>query len=104
MDNATEALIPVEIDQELRPIVPEYLEKRLGDCGEIERLLATGGFESIEILGHQLKGSGGSFGFDELSAIGAALECAAQTADREGIRSLVGRMEEYLKRVSVAYI
>ena len=104
MDNATGALILVEIDQELRPVVPEYLKKRLGDCAEIDRLLAAGGMESIQLLGHQIKGSGGSFGFDELSAIGEELERAAQAADREGIMSLVGRMEEYLKRVSVAYV
>jgi HPt (histidine-containing phosphotransfer) domain-containing protein len=104
MDNAIGALIPVEIDQELRPVVPEYLEKRLGDCAEIERLLATGGLESIEVLGHRMKGSGGSYGFDEISAIGEALELAAQVADAEGIKSAVRHLERYLDRVSVVYI
>jgi hypothetical protein len=51
-----------------------------------------------------MKGSGGSFGFDEISAIGEALEISALVADADGIRSAVGRLERYLARVSVVYI
>jgi HPt (histidine-containing phosphotransfer) domain-containing protein len=104
MDNAAGERIRVEIDRELMPVVPEYLENRLLDCAEIERLLATGGMEYIQIMGHRMKGSGGSFGFDEISAIGEDLEFAARVLDAESIRSAVGRLETYLVRVSVAYI
>jgi len=104
MDKATGSRILVEIDQELMPVVPEYLEKRLRDCAEIEDLLASGGMEHIQIMGHRMKGSGGSFGFDEISVIGEDLESAAQDTDAEGVRSAVGRLEQYLKHVSVAYI
>ena len=104
MDNATGERILVEIDHELMPIVPEYLEYRRLDCAEIERLLAAGGMECIQIMGHRIKGSGGSFGFDEISAIGEALELAAQDVDADGIRTAVRRLEAYLERVSVEYI
>jgi HPt (histidine-containing phosphotransfer) domain-containing protein len=104
MDNLTDARILVEVDQELKPVVPQYLEKRLQDCTDIERLLVSGGMEYIQIMGHRMKGSGGSFGFDEISAIGEDLESAALTTDAERIRSVADRLEKYLKRVSVAYI
>lgn len=104
MDNATVEKILVEVNQELIPVVPDYLESRRWDCAEIERLLASGDMECIQALGHRLKGSGGSFGFDEISAIGEVLEIAAGVPDAEGIRSAVGRLEKYLDRVSVAYI
>lgn len=104
MDNAAGEMILVEVDQELMPVVPEYLEKRLQDCAEIESLLATGGMEHIQTLGHRMKGSGGSFGFDEISDIGEALELAARVPDAEGIKSAVDRLEKYLARVSVAYV
>jgi hypothetical protein len=104
MDDADTDRILVEIDQELMPVVPDYLACRLVDCAEIERLLISGGMERIQILGHRMKGSGGSFGFDEISAIGEILEFAAQVADAETVRSAAGRLERYLKRVSVAYI
>jgi len=104
MANGADERIQVEIDQELEPVVPEYLEKRLRDCTEIEGLLASGGMDQIQFMGHRMKGSGGSFGFDEISEIGEALETAARAADAEGVRSAVGRLERYLARVSVAYI
>jgi len=104
MGNDAGERILVEIDQELIPVVPEYLESRRRDCAEIQRLLASGGMNYIQILGHRMKGSGGSFGFDEISEIGEALELAAQVLDTEGVRSAVVRLETYLARVSVAYV
>jgi HPt (histidine-containing phosphotransfer) domain-containing protein len=104
MDNVAGERIPVEIDQELMPVVPEYLEHRRRDCAEIKRLLASGGLARIQVMGHRMKGSGGSFGFDEISAIGEALEFAAQVSDADGIRTAVGRLEGYLARISVTYI
>jgi HPt (histidine-containing phosphotransfer) domain-containing protein len=60
--------------------------------------------ECIKGIGHRMKGSGGSFGFDEISAIGEELELAAQVPDVEGIKSAVVRLERYLALVSVAYV
>lgn len=104
MDNGAGERILVEIDQELIPVVPEYLEGRRRDCAEIKRLLASGILEYIQVLGHRMKGSGGSFGFDEISEIGEALELAAQARDAEGILAAVGRLERYLARVAVVYV
>ena len=58
-------------------MVPAYLESRGQECDEIERLLYTGGAEHIILLGHRMRGSGGSLGFDEISEIGELLEMAA---------------------------
>lgn len=94
----------MEIDRELMPVVPEYLAYRQQDCAEIERLLDSGAMETILALGHRLKGSGGSFGFDEITAIGEALELAARAPDVAGVKAAVARLERYLARVSVRYI
>ncbi len=52
MDDAAGERIRVEIDRELMPVVPEYLEKRLQDCAEIERRLrASGGMETSRSWG-----------------------------------------------------
>jgi HPt (histidine-containing phosphotransfer) domain-containing protein len=104
MGNVAGEKIRVEVDQDLMPVVPEYLENRRRDCAEIDRLIASGDMERIQVMGHRMKGSGGSFGFDEISAIGEALEAAAQVPDAEGIKTAVSRLESYLARVSVVYI
>lgn len=97
-------MILVEIDQELQSVIPVYLESRCRDCTEIKHLLASGSMDGIMFLGHQLKGSGGSFGFDEISEIGEALEHAVRVLDFVGITSAVDRLERYLERVSVIYV
>jgi len=104
MNNVACEKILVEIDQELMQVVPEYLESRRRECTEIGRLLAIGEMKTIQTLAHRMKGSGGSFGFDEISEIGEALERASQLADAEGIKAAVGRLERYLACVSVTYL
>jgi HPt (histidine-containing phosphotransfer) domain-containing protein len=96
--------VPVEIDRELMPIIDVYLERRWRDCVEIERMLLSGCMDSIAFLAHQLKGSGGSFGFDEISEIGEALGQAALEPDEDRIREAVGRLERYLACVTVEYV
>lgn len=103
MDNAAGEKIRIEIDPDLMPVIPEYLEGRRRDCAEIKRLLVSGSMEKIKNLAHRMKGSGGSFGFDEISGIGEALELAAQASDAEAVRAAVVRLETYLARVSVVY-
>jgi len=104
MDDARATKIPVVIDQELMPIIDEYLQRRWRDCAEIERLLVSGCMDGIGFLAHQLKGSGGSFGFDEISEIGEALGHAAREPDEDGIRAAVGRLERFLACVDVEYV
>jgi hypothetical protein len=42
-------------------------------------------FETIRILGHTMKGTGGGYGFDTISEMGRALEEAAKTQDTQAI-------------------
>lgn len=94
----------VEIDDELSPIVPEFLSKRRNDCAQILQDLQAGKFTEIRTLGHRMKGAGGSYGFDEISELGEIIENAALAADIEPIRTAVQRLESYLDRVEVVYV
>ncbi len=96
--------ILVEIDRDFMPVVPGYLENRCAECILIPELLNAGNFDEIRLLGHRMKGSGGSYGFDEISEIGEKLECAAQHHDEEQIRSAINWLERYLDSVTVAYV
>lgn len=104
MNRSDNSMIQVEIDRELVSVVPEYIENRQRDCLVIERLLAEGSLADIRTLGHRMKGSGGSYGFDEISEIGENLECAALVSDSDSIRSAVEQLRRYLSRVSVTYV
>lgn len=96
--------ITVEVDSEVRSIVPEFLENRKKDCRLIGSLLERECFGDIRSLGHRMKGAGGSYGFDDISEIGEAIENAALTADKKKISCAVRQLSEYLERVSVVYV
>jgi HPt (histidine-containing phosphotransfer) domain-containing protein len=56
-------------------------------------------FETLKYLGHQMRGSGGMYGFQAITDIGAALEQAAESVDTDGSRKWVGELTSYLDRV-----
>jgi len=94
----------VEIDSELLPIIPSFLESRWDDHATIERLLEAGDYEELAKLGHRLKGAGGSYGFDAITDIGSALERAATRRDHDAIVHASEMLRHYLERVMVVYV
>lgn len=94
----------VEVDVELKAVIPEFIESRKNECALIDRLLEEGKFKEIEGLGHRLKGTGGSYGFDAISDIGEALEQAAALHDRDSIARECRMLHRYLERVTVIYV
>ncbi len=95
--------ITVLVDAELEEIVPGYLENRRNDVGSLLQALERGDYETIRILGHGMKGSGGGFGFDAITEMGHLLEIAAKEENTEAIGKTVGELSAYLERVEVVY-
>ena len=50
-----------------------------------------------------MKGAGGSWGFQGITDIGAALEQAAESADTHVSRKCVDELSRYLDRVEIVY-
>ncbi len=71
----------LEVGPEVRMLVPGFLAARRREHLWMESWLADGDFEQIARFGHRLKGSGGSFGFPELTSVGSRLETAAKLGD-----------------------
>jgi HPt (histidine-containing phosphotransfer) domain-containing protein len=63
--------IPVELAQ-------NYLRRRLEDVSELEKALFKHDFEVCKEIGHRLKGSAKTFGFDDLAELAGQLEEDAQ--------------------------
>ncbi len=100
-DGAPDGPIDVTVDPLLLTLIPGFLEHRREDVGSIEKALTSGDFSAIRLLGHSMKGSGGSYGFDGISRIGRALEMAARDKDMSSVRSALGALDDYLQRVRV---
>ena len=63
--------------------------------------LDRGDFETVQSLGHGMKGAGGSWGFQTITDIGAALEQAGESADTAASHNWVGKLSTYLDRVEI---
>ena len=67
----------IELDQK------KYLERRKQDLHVCTQALRIESFEAVESIGHKMKGNGTTFGFPELSAIGANLERSAKQKNKD---------------------
>jgi len=95
--------IKVEVDGELRDLIPDYLTHKRADAAAARAAADRGDFATIAKLGHQMKGDGGSYGFARVSEIGVALMDAARREDRDGARNLADALSDYLARVEVVF-
>jgi CheY-like chemotaxis protein/HPt (histidine-containing phosphotransfer) domain-containing protein len=93
--------ILVRADPRFADLIPGFLQNRRQDVVAILDALDQGDFETVESLAHGMKGAGGSWGFQAITAIGAALEQAAESADNAASRKWVGELSGYLDRVEI---
>lgn len=99
--NAPSGKWVVTVDEDLQDLIPGYLENRRKDAEELQKALARSDFEVVRVLGHKMKGSGGGYGFDEISEIGRALEDAAKQSQAAKIQEEIDRLRYYLDHVEV---
>lgn len=95
--------IMVTVDADLADLIPGFLENRARDVRQLSEGLNRRDFETIRIIGHSMKGSGGGYGFDALTELGGAIEAAAKSADTAAVANLIGELDAYLQRVEVTY-
>lgn len=102
-NNKKNGKIVVQGIEELRDLIPEFLEHRKQETKEILEELEAGNFDSIARKGHSLLGLGGGYGFDEISDLGRLIEQAALEGEAGTVRSHTERLISYLEMVEVVY-
>ncbi len=93
--------IIIKIDPDIEDLIPGFLQNRRNDIKKIQEALTIGDYETIRILGHSMKGSGGGYGFDYISEIGLYLEQFAKKKIYKKIPDLLYKLENYLNNVVV---
>jgi hypothetical protein len=63
--------------------------------------LAISDFNSLAALGHNLKGTGASYGFPDLTRIGTSLEHSARVTDPIAVSKQLAELANYLDRVEL---
>lgn len=93
--------IRIRVDEDIIDLAEGFLRHRRGAPERIREAMSTDDWTFVHRIGHELKGTAGSYGFRGLSAIGRELEDAADTRDSVAAAAAVERMLDYLERVSV---
>ena len=97
MEAAEVAKIEAEIEKELEKLKRPYLESVHQRRQRMQQAVEKGDFETVQRLAHNLKGSGSSYGFDDVSELGAELEKAATERKADQVRTLLERLDARVK-------
>lgn len=93
--------IQVRVDARLRAVIPAYLSNRRKDTRAILAALDRLDYQVIRELGHKMSGTGAGYGFPQITAIGAAMERAAESKNGTEIRSACARLSQHLDQIEL---
>ncbi len=91
--------VPLPVNHKLADRIPAYLQNCKQNVITMLDALDRVDFETVTILGHNMRGSGRAFGFQAITDIGGALQQAAESTDTDASRKLVGELSSYLHSV-----
>jgi HPt (histidine-containing phosphotransfer) domain-containing protein len=97
--NEFEALVP----SDLRELIPVFLENSQKAFQSLIQAIAAADFEMVRLIGHRMKGSGNSYGFAPISAIGMEIEETAKRNDKTELIRLAAKYRHYLANVKIRY-
>ncbi|MEW5726167.1 MAG: response regulator, partial [Thermodesulfobacteriota bacterium] len=91
----------VVVHDDLAGIIGDYLRSLKDDLRTMAKAYKDKDFDTLFSLAHDLKGSGGSYGLDRVTEIGAAICRLAQAKDLPAIARQVKDLADYLKKIKV---
>ncbi len=93
----------VSIDASFEPLIPRFLSNRKKEVAAMQDALAAQDLDRVRSISHGMKGAGGSYGFDRITEVAAAIEQAARAGDASTIERDLPVLGSYLDRVKVVY-
>ena len=91
--------IRLDVEPELRALVPGFLANRRKDLEAIARALRSGNIEAIRAVGHNIRCFSRVYGFDELTALGEEIQRAADERSTLRIVHAQTQLADYLSRI-----
>lgn len=79
----------------------EYLENLRENLIKIQKLFEKGNFGEIIVFGHRLTGSGGLYGYPEISSVGAEMEAAAISKNTEDVEKAISNLRKIISKLEM---
>jgi PAS domain S-box-containing protein len=89
---------PLNVDAELDALKPVYLQSIKANLDAISEAVDREDYTVARKLGHQMAGSGGAYGFPEITKLGRALENAAKEENGDDIRMHLAELGKHVRR------
>jgi len=80
-------------------LAPRYLKNVEKDLNALHTARNTEDYTTVQRIGHNLNGTGGSFGFPRITELGAEMERAAKNHTMDPIRASIDELAHYLEQV-----
>ena len=96
-------MLRADIDADLKDLVPGYLSNRRSDVQSATDALRIGDYARLQRLGHNIRGTAASYGFDGMTDIGNRLEYAAIEHNNDALQRCIHELGEYLRSVKVTF-
>ncbi|SPP64948.1 Hpt domain-containing protein [Nitrospira lenta] len=93
----------VHVEQDFEPLLPKFMTNRKREVVTMSEALARQDFDTVRKVAHGMKGAGGSFGFDLVTARAATIEQAAKTGSAASIATELALLATYLEQVQVVF-
>ncbi len=94
----------IEVDEELKDILPSFLENRKKDIILLNEAISIKDYSSIEKIGHRVAGSSGGYGFDELGKIAKQIELECKSGHFENVEPLIKSFELYMTDIEIKFV
>lgn len=84
-------------------LITKFLSNTREYSQSLQNLVEHKKFKELRYIGHNWKGTGGSYGFDEITYFGDAIERAALEEQADSILDNAKALINYLDRLEVVY-
>lgn len=96
-------MIQVQVNSELRPLIPSFLTRIRGDVIRCRLAATTGQLSTLRALCHKNRGCCAMYGFEQLAALFSSLERASLADIRRGQAPALRQLELYAAQLEVTY-
>jgi CheY-like chemotaxis protein len=97
---AAKSGVLIQIPQGLEELAHRYITSREMEIPVLQGLMEQSDFDGIRKLAHNLKGTGTSYGFPDITRLGTAIEHAAKASDKPEASREMAELFSYIESAS----
>lgn len=94
----------VYIDEELQDLIPGFIQHRYENLAALNAALLSLDWQRIQTIGHQMKGSGHTYGLDYISELGSHIETAAKARDKAPVQEAVAGLQHFMDHLKIEFV